>query len=165
MSIQSEQNDRKVVIGVDMTDDDAKKLLAGHTDSFRIEEGAIPEFTTISKYRGFKVEHTTLKGDLVLHFFLPKHAQLNSPEARNAWMSYWLNKFPAKLDEVAQRYFEAGYPRLMAKYTSEVASWWFKAQGFGEVLDAGAFLQGFFDQLEAALSENGQAAQGGSDGA
>lgn len=155
MSIQSEQNERKVVIGADMSEEQAKSLLAGHTETFEIGEGAVPKFTSVN-YRSFKAEYTTINDDIVLHFFLPKHATADSPEARQAWMGYWLKDFPAKLDPVAQEYFEAGYPRLMAKYTTEVASWWFKAQGFGDVLDVGAFLQGFFERLDSALNEKPQ---------
>jgi hypothetical protein len=151
MSIQSEAAERRVVLS-EVPKEQAKKLLSDESESaLELGDGAIPKFTQLDGYHGFKAEYAIIRGDIVLHFFLPKHAQVNSPEARQAWMSYWLKDFPAKLDPVAQEYFEANHPRLMAKYTSEVASWWFKAQGFGEVLDVGEFVGGFLKKLDEAL--------------
>lgn len=149
MSIQGEGADRTVVIGTDISEDEAKELLAGQKD-MQLGEGAVPKFTPMN-FRSFKAEFATINDDIVLHFFLPKHATIDSPESRQAWMGYWLKTFPAKLDTIAQEYFEAGYPRLMAKYTDEVASWWFKAQGFGVVLDTEAFVRGFLGKLDEAL--------------
>lgn len=148
MSIQNEGGERRVVLG-EVPEDDARRLLSGASD-VAIAEEAIPRFTKVT-YQSFRAEHAVIRGDIIIHFFLPKHAVVDSPESRQAWMSYWLKTFPTKLDPVAQQYFETGYPRIMAKYTEEVASWWFKAQGFGEVLDAGRFLSKFYEQLDAAL--------------
>jgi len=151
MSIQNEEADRRVVLS-DIPDDEAKRLLADEQAALEFTEEAIPKFTKVS-LRSFKAEFAVIRGDIVLHFFLPKHADINSPESRQAWMGYWLKGFPAKLDPVAQEYFETGYPRIMAKYTAEVASWWFKAQGFGDVLDVAAFVNKFLTKLDDALQE------------
>lgn len=149
MSIQNEGVERTVVLGADIPEGKAKELLSSQPD-IQLGEGAIPNFTHANR-RSFKVDYTILNGDLVLHFYLPKHATIDSPESRQAWMAYWLKDFPAKLDSIAQEYFEAGYPRLMAKYTEEVSSWWFKAQGFGVVLNVGEFVQKFLDKLDESL--------------
>jgi hypothetical protein len=151
MSIQNEEAERRVVIGADISDEEAKRLLEDQS-AMEISEEAIPKFTQVST-KSFKAEFAVVRGDIVLHFFLPKHAVIESPESRQAWMNYWLKTFPAKLDPVAKEYFEADYPRIMAKYTPEVASWWFKAQGFGDVLDVAEFLSKFFEKLDAALQE------------
>lgn len=151
MSIQSETAERRVVLK-EVPPEKARELLGKAAESaLELGDDAIPQFTQLDSYRGFKAEYAVIHGDIILHFFLPKHAQVNSPEARQAWMGYWLKDFPAKLDPVAQEYFEATHPRLMAKYTSEVASWWFKAQGFGEVLDVGEFVGRFLTKLDEAL--------------
>ncbi len=154
-SIRSEDTERKVVLS-DVPEEQVGQFLAEAANgALEVGNEAIPNFKQLNDYKSFKAEYAVINGDLVLHFFLPKHAQLNSPEARQAWMSYWLTNFPEKLDSEAQIYFESTYPRLMAKYTSEVASWWFKAQGFGDVLDAGAFVAKFLDQLDASLQARG----------
>ena len=149
MSIQNEGSERTVVIGSDISEQEARDVLSGQRDII-VGEGAVPKFVSFG-YRSFKAEFSTINDDLILHFFLPKHATIDSPESRQAWMGYWLKLFPEKLDVVAQEYFEAGYPRLMAKYTDEVTSWWFKAQGFGMVIDAEAFVRGFLEKLDEAL--------------
>lgn len=128
-------------------------------DGGRMKEG-VPQFSRMS-YEGFQAQHSVIGNDLVVQFFLPKQAEKfvdpkspqSSPEARAQWMSYWLNRFPSKLDVEARTYFEADYPRLLAKYTEELASWWFKARGFGASADPTGLVTRFYERLNAALKE------------
>jgi hypothetical protein len=39
----------------------------------------------------------------------------------------------------------------MAKYTEELNSWWFKAQGYGDKIDIDGFILKFFEALDQAL--------------
>lgn len=111
---------------------------------------AIPEFTSV-KYESFTAEWGKVGDDVQIKFYLPKHAKLETPEARKAWMDYWLNRFPLKLDPVAREYFEAEYPRLVVKWTEELQSWWFRGGGYGRLLDVEGYLRGFFEKLNEAL--------------
>ena len=114
--------------------------------------GAIPDFKKVSLY-GFKAEWALVGEDIQIKFFLPAHAKLDTPEARQAWMTYWLERFSNKLDVVARQYFEAEYPRLVVKWTVEFQSWWFRASSYSYLLDVGAYLSPFFEQLNQALQE------------
>lgn len=113
----------------------------------------IPEFKVVHLY-SFRAEWDVIHDDIVVHFYLPKQAKKseNKPREVEQWMKYWLDKFPVHLSEVAKREFKADYPRLVAKYTEEQTSWFFKAHGFGtELLDPGQFLEKFFQALNESL--------------
>lgn len=99
--------------------------------------------------RYFRAEYTPEGRDIIVHFFV-------SETLRAQWHvdtieRWWLNAFPQALSAVAQEHFNATVPRIMAKYTPEVASWWFKAQGFDYLLDREAFLRAFFALLDETL--------------
>ena len=115
---------------------------------------AVVHLTTVDMY-SFRAEYTVKDQDMIFHFYLPTHAEagLKTPEGRQAWMDYLLHRFPTKLNVVAQEHFGATAPRLQAKYTEEVASWWLKAQGFGLSSDPNLLATRFFEKLDAALKE------------
>lgn len=105
---------------------------------------AVPKFKAMNEFTTFNSEYAISPGgDITIHFFLP-------PEFRTVNV-YWTNRFPTALDRVARAYFAADAPRLRAKYTEELNSWWFHAQGYGHIIDLEKFLQGFFTQLDASL--------------
>lgn len=110
------------------------------------------KFAKVDNFTTFNAEYTYTGDDLVVHFFLPPERRL--PEAR----AYWLETFPACLDASAREFFNAEYPRLMAKYTEEMESWWFKACGYGHVIDpdafAAKFLKGLDGHVDVALSRH-----------
>lgn len=148
----SSQNEREVLLSKikpHEAHNTAKSFVGAQVQA---KDAQIPDFKKVTRY-SFKAEWDVLGSDIVIHFFLPKHARINDPRAQEAWMEYWLKRFPLKIDSVAQQHFEAGPPRLQVKYTEEVASWWFKAQGFGHLIDPGKFLDVFFDLLDASLKE------------
>ncbi len=111
-----------------------------------------PQFTEFA-CRSFRAQHAVRDQDLVIQFFVPKHAvaALDTPNGRVEWMKYWQTRFPEVLSPTAQRVFEADYPRILAKYTEELLSWWFKARGFGLVTDPNALAHHFYEELDKAL--------------
>lgn len=105
-------------------------------------------------YGHFQVEFS-LGRDIVIHFFV--HPDALSRWSERALEAWWQQVFPTVLSDVAQKHFNATIPRIMAKYTMETASWWFKAQGYGYLLDQTAFLHAFFELLDGSLpSVDGQ---------
>lgn len=148
--------ERHVMLG-EISDEDARKALKGESKEWNAQSlpRAIPEFLDSNRY-SFKSKWAIIGDDIQIQFFLPKHAKTDTPRAAEAWQDYWLNKFAAKLDTVAREYFEADKPRLIAKYTPELASWWFKAQGFSHILDLKKYVNGFLDQLDERLKEKDQ---------
>jgi hypothetical protein len=114
---------------------------------------AVPQLTPYD-CRSFKAEYGLVDGNLIIHFFLPAHAQPDTEDARSAWLQYWTERFPDKLDVTARTYFEADSPRLVVKYTEELASWFFRGQGYAHMLDLGAYARAFLDLLDAALQSS-----------
>ena len=150
----STSNERTITIS-GLPHEDAVAKLGDETGGGVEEdvERAVVKFTEKS-YQSFRVEYASVAGDLVIHFFLPKAAgdlEKAQPSQVRFWESYWLEKFPAVLSPAAQEYFEADKPRLAAKYTEELASWWFRAQGFGDSLDLTALAEKFFGKLDSLL--------------
>lgn len=143
-------NERTVAIG-GLEHDKAVDTLGGSKDIL-LGEDAVPDFKKVECY-SFIAEWALVGPDIQVKFFLPKHAQLDTPEARQAWMDYWLKRFTKVIDRVARQYFEADRPRLIVKWTEEYNSWWFCARRYDYLLDLAAFLLPFFDQLDAALRQ------------
>lgn len=144
------ENERQVVLGEVSPDDALSSLDKAPETTVGAVQSAIPNFKEVS-YRSFKAEWALIGKDIQVKFYLPKHAQLNSPEARKAWMDYWLNRFPEKLDLIAREHFEADRPRLIVRWTEEFASWWFRASSYAYLLSVEDFLLVFFEKLDSAL--------------
>jgi len=105
-------------------------------------------FLDITDYTTFRAELAVTEGDLVFHFYPTNEVHaLKRPTP----MAYWSELFPAALETVAQKYFDANESRLKAAYTEEQASWWLRAFGFGHVLDPHKLAYGFLEALDAAL--------------
>ena len=100
---------------------------------------------TVQEFTCFRCEYALKDRDLIVHFFLPSNV---TEQTAGRYRDWWLKTFPLVLDKVAQDYFSAGPPRLAAKYTEEVASWWFKAQGYDHLLDPRGFLAKFLQVLD-----------------
>ena len=158
MSIQEAQSERYVQLTTDVSPAQASQILvASASTAFEGLPDAVPAFKTgEGSTRSFAAEYALIDGNIIIHFFLPVHAKAGSfdkqpMEVREKWMAYWLQRFPIHLDRIARSYFEAEAPRLKAKYTEEVASWWFKADNYGHLLSIDLFVAGFFSQLDASL--------------
>jgi len=148
MSVRSQEQERQVVLG-EVPDEKAREYI-NHAQDVSIGKDAIPQFIKYKCY-SFRAEYTFIDEDLVIHFYLPAHANLETPEAEQQWMRYWIGRFAEVLDRIAREHFEAEHPRLVAKYTEEVASWWFRAQGFGGGLSPEMLVVRFFEKLDEAL--------------
>lgn len=107
----------------------------------------------VEEYQNFRVEYALVNEDFVVHFFVTQ-TQIQTME-ESELEQWWLNGFAVGMDRVAQEYFDAGPPRLQAKYTQEVASWWLKAQGYGHLVSPEAYLLGFFAQLDGTFHSAG----------
>jgi len=102
---------------------------------------SIPKFTKV-EHTTFKAEYSLTGDNVVIHFYLPK---------RKVTQEYWKKYFAEALNDIGQEHFQATAPRLVAKYTDELNSWWFKAQGYDHIIDLAKYLDRFFEALEARM--------------
>lgn len=117
---------------------------AGYTRNTDIKD-AVPKFKQLS-YKAFNAEYF-LEGDgIVIHFFVPTK--------RKVTKQFWTRDFAEALNDIGQEHFQATAPRLVAKYTEEVKSWWFKAQGYGHIIDLDTYLVRFFEKMEARMAQS-----------
>jgi hypothetical protein len=117
-----------------------------------IAKEGIPSFTKVKDYTTFEAEYALKGRDLVFHFFLPKElTPVEGARLPPATVQYWTVAFAKALDSVARSHFEAQQPRLQAKYTEELHSWWLRAQGYDHLLDVPRFVASFFEKLDATL--------------
>lgn len=103
---------------------------------------SIPVFKKVI-YEAFKAEYDLANDNIVIHFFLPR---------RKVTEHYWKELFASALNDVGQEHFLATKPRLVARYTEEFHSWWFKAQGYGHIIDLDAYVTRFFEKLEERMA-------------
>lgn len=131
--------------------------LVGHVLNREATRGAVSEDIsqavikyTKSKHTWFDAEFALIDDNIVVHFY-PK-GPVEQAANKQQFLQWWVDgKFPTTLDVVARSHFDADRPRLVAKYTPELYSWWLKAQGFGSLIDPAAFTAKFFEKLDQAL--------------
>lgn len=119
---------------------------------FRGINDAVIQFIKVDNYTGFSAEYAWVDNDLVVHFFMPPEAS-NGAAPSSMWLNWWTETFAQCLDQAARQFFSADYPRLVAKYTAELSSWWFRAHGYGDVLDPDAFAIRFLKQLDTTIDQ------------
>lgn len=146
----TQEHERTVTLS-SVPHEEAKGALQGlaGSDIGGVADG-VPKLTPYD-CKSFKAEHGLVDGNIVVHFYLPAHAKTDTEDARREWMKYWMERFPDKLDITARTYFEAERPRLVVKYTEELASWYFRGQGYAHLLDVGAYVKKFLDLLDEEL--------------
>ncbi len=110
-------------------------------------------FTKFNDYTTFQGEYAITEGDLVFHFFRTPEVKA-LPQAKRDL--YWQRTFAVCLNDVAQKVFEAGPPRLQGQFIDEpelgvVQSWWFRANGYGHLLEPHKKIYSFLDALDSAL--------------
>jgi hypothetical protein len=114
------------------------------------QKGDLPvlplQFMPANDFTTFRGEVAVDQGDFVYHFFVTAEVQA-MPQGEK----YWKEVFPTTLERAAKAYFHVDFPRLQATYVEELASWWFRAYGFGRVLGPQKMALRFFDDLDAAL--------------
>lgn len=110
------------------------------------------QFVQVDDYTTFKAEFANSEGDLVFHFFKTPEVE-RLPDVRG----YWGVTFAAALEEVAKRVFNADAPRIQGQhmYDQEMGldSWWFRANGYGHLLDPYKLVYSFLDTLDEALDK------------
>jgi hypothetical protein len=148
-------NERQVAL-VDVDPRVIPGLLSREREYTSTEVGeAVPKFEEV-QYNSFIAKHGVVGRDLVVQFFLPKSGEeaLRTGDTRlqRQWEFFWLERFRDLLSPVAKEYFRLEYPQLQAKYTEELASWWFRARGLGETVAPLVLAEGFERQLDAALT-------------
>lgn len=140
---------------VDVSKEDAKSLhekeMSGSSVTVEAIAKAVPDFTDVDCFTTFKARYAWVGEDLVIHFFVTEELkELNEVEGP-AVKAYWMQSFPLCLDNSSKRYFQADSPRLQAKYTVEMASWYFRAQGYVDRLDLDQFAVSFLEELDRDL--------------
>lgn len=125
----------------------------------QIEEesgGVLPvqplQFIQVDDYTTFRAEFAITEGDIVFHFFKTAEVMAKPPEYQR---HYWGTVFAHVLEPTAKALFKADYPRLKAQHIDDgemkLDSWWFRAYGFGHLLDPDALAFEFLDALDEAL--------------
>jgi hypothetical protein len=140
-------NERTVAFGYVDENTVGGTLIEQHQrDNFGLSAiaNAVPKFIPVEEYTTFRAEYVLQDGNIVIHFFLPT-------DFRGSKGDYWAIQFPKALDATAQHCFQATRPRLQAKYTEELESWWLRALSYEHIIDLRAFLYAFFDLLDATL--------------
>lgn len=115
---------------------------------------AVVKFTKVEEYTTFLAEYAMMDGDIVVHFFPPQEQYVKVAEGYKMLDEHllrWQRAFPQVLSPVAEKYFAATYPVLVAQYVTEMTSWYFKAGGFARRLDPESFVLRFFAQLDQVL--------------
>lgn len=164
------QNEREVMLP-QLPDEAANKLLAESPDVANVD-GAVIKYEVCDAFTTFSVKWTIRdEADLIITFFpsasFREYVELTESDAdlhaaqlesacKSAWNDEsfrrsWTELFPKYLNEVAQEHFEATYPRLQAKYTEELKSWWVLAQGYGHILDPERFVYLFLEKMDSRL--------------
>lgn len=117
---------------------------------------AVVNFTRVDKFTTFLAEFAVVGDDLVFHFFPPREKYVSVPgtdklRVDHSFLPLWQRKFPEVLSPVAESYFRATKPRLVAQYAPEFTSWWMRAGGFAQRLDPAGYSTLFLSTLDAAL--------------
>jgi len=139
------QNEDTIVLLDGVSNEQAADLIKNQP-SFVNVGAAVPRFTKINTYTSFLVEYALIDTNIVIHFF-------ETPEKPWTNDTYWRTIFPKALNDKGQEIFQAGYPRLQAKITEEMHSWWFQAKSYAHIIDLDNFMVKFFDALDAALDQ------------
>jgi len=115
---------------------------------------AVVKFIQVEQYTTFLAEYAFLDGDIIVHFFPAKEEYIEvagKHRVREESLLRWQRLFPEVLSPVAEAYFRATLPRISAQYVPEMTSWYFRAGGFANLLNADNFILTFFERLDDAL--------------
>jgi len=114
-------------------------------------------FIPIDGYTTFRAEFAMEAGDIIFHFFKTPEIEALGDNTRK----YWAEVFPKVLEQVCVKSFAvaADSGRLKAQHVwdqeMDLDSWWFRAYGFGHLLDPHRvslrFLEALDEGLDAAL--------------
>ncbi len=174
----SAASDRQVALS-GASDKQAEQILGTSLGVGGIEE-AILQYKVVDAFTTFYAKYTLDDDDLIVLFFptheycevaeLPvpvhpdermkadpallnryAHAKAACVQSWPLYQQVWVEVFPMVLSEVAKEHFKADFPRIMAKYTEELRSWWFKARGYSHSIDIDRFIESFAEKLDRRL--------------
>jgi hypothetical protein len=138
----------KTIVLNEVSDEQAGQLMQNGPKIITGLSKAVPKFTKIEDFTSFLAEYAMIGSDLVMHFYgTEEHPNDGGAEGEQ----YWKVHFPSCLELVGQDHFQATKPRLIAKYTKEMRSWFLKAQGYDHLTDIDEFVRKFCTKLDAAL--------------
>lgn len=143
------EQEKTIVLG-EVSDEQAGKLMYEAPTLIEGLNKAVPRFKKVEDFTTFLAEYAMIGDDLVMHFFgTEEHPVDGSASSDHYWQTY----FPNCLNEVGQEHFHANAPRLVAKYTEEMKSWFLKAQGYSHLTDIDAYIRIFCSRLDNVLEE------------
>lgn len=119
---------------------------------------AVIKYEKVELYTTFLVEYAFVDSDIVIHFFPPREAFVRVHEGYKINPDFhvkWQRAFPEVLSPVAEEYFQATKPRVIAQYTPELASWYMRCRGFADMIDPTTFVLRFFAKLDEGLDRAG----------
>lgn len=138
----------KTVVLNEVSDEQAGKLMQSGPKVIMGLSKAVPVFTKVDDFTTFLAEYAIIGSDLVMHFYgTGEHP--NDGSARGN--QYWHVHFPSCLELVGEEHFQASKPRVIAKYTEEMKSWFLKAQGYDHLTDIDAYVRNFCAKLDQSL--------------
>jgi len=141
------EQEKTIVLG-EVPADDAVSMLHNAPKVISGVAAGVPRFNRVDEFTTFLAEYAMVGSDLVMHFFgTEEHPNNGSKEADQ----YWKVHFPSCLDQVGQEHFQATAPRLVAKYTEEMKSWFLKAQGYDHLTSTESFVMLFCRKLDSML--------------
>ena len=138
-----------------------RQRAGGHAAPSEIGINSIVEFTKVEDYTTFLAEFAFVDRDIVLHFFPPREAYVVAGEKLRVVDSYLLwfqRRFPEVLSPVAEEYFQATKPVVVAQYVPEMTSWWMRCGGFAARLEPEAFIRKFFALLDQRIDASSKVA-------
>lgn len=137
-----DQDNERTVVLTGPDSNKAGKVLNSQGDTHLADiTSSIPKFKELV-FEEFRAEYALSGDNVVIHFFLPK---------RKVTEHYWKDLFAQALNDVGQEHFQATKPRLVGKYTEELHSWWFKANGYGHIIDIDQYIIQFFEKLAVVM--------------
>lgn len=140
----------KTVVLSEVSNEQANQLMQDGPRAIKGLSKAVPEFKKIEDFTTFRAEYAMIGPDLVMHFYgTPEHPNTDNPN--DVW--YWQTYFPNCLEEAGGAHFQASRPRVIAKYTEEMRSWFLKAQRYDHLTNIDAFVKVFCAKLDHVLEE------------
>ena len=118
----------------------------------QIQGVAALQFVKVSDFTTFDAQFAITEGDIVVQFFFSPEIKAWAPQQQ---IAYWGKVFPSALEPAAKKTFNADFPRLKAQHIYEpdlgINSWWFRAYGFGHLLDPHKLVYAFLEELDRGL--------------
>jgi hypothetical protein len=143
---ENQRSQAEKTVSLDDVDNETADQMLKSQPAIGNVKSAVPKYKNVTDYTTFRAEYGMVGDDIVIHFF-------ETAEKPITLRDYWQVLFPRVLNDTGQEYFQAGHPRLVAKFTPELKSWWFRARGYDHLLDPDAFVAKFLEKLDSTLDQ------------